>query len=543
MANKTDRTIIDTMAVLGGFEGPSWDRWRAILRAAYALPMDDDQRELFYEVAEREPPRQRVRELWIVGGRRGGKDAIASLAVADAAMRFSGKRRTVAGITLPALRQGEKATVFCLGPDKDTARIVLDYVKGYFENVPQLKALVTRVTRDGFQLRNGVDIVIAASDFRGVRGRAILSAVMDETSMMRDEFSSRPDTELYAALKPGTLTLKDQAMIIGISTPMTKTGLLWEKFSKHYGKDDDDVLVVKATSLQLNPLLDAQTIEAEIAADPVKNRSEYLCEWRDSITNFITSEIIDDAILRGKTVLSPRHGVAYFGFCDVSGGVHDSHTLAIGYREADGTVVLACLREIKSSDTESVVSEFAATLRSYGLTVVTGDRYGQAWVIDAFQRYGITLKHSEYDRSALYLNLVPQLTSGQAKILDLPKLRSQFLALERRIMRGTGKEIVDHPSSGHDDLANACAGALIMAADAVWHNPNWCVGIPEYDNALEDARRRARSPSDDDAPTFAEEGFYRMVAIRNGERRNGQPPPWREIRARVRRERGHGGLA
>ena len=92
-----------------------------------------------------------------------------------------------------------------------------------------------------------------------------------------------------------------------------------------------------------------------------------------------------------------------------------------------------------------------------------GDRYGQAWVVDAFARHGIQLVHSPYDRSALYLNLIPALSAGQAKILDLPKLRSQFLALERRVLRTSGKDIVDHPTGGHDDLANAVAGCLVMA--------------------------------------------------------------------------------
>jgi hypothetical protein len=186
--------------------------------------------------------------LWVVGGRRGGKDSIASLIITHAAINFNGKRRTIAGITLPALRSGERATAFCFGPDRDTARIVLDYVKGYFQDIPQLASLVTRQTRDGFELATGLDVIIAASDFRGVRGRAVLSVVMDETAMMRDEYSSKPDTELYAAVKPDTLMLRDQSMIIGISTPLTKTGLLYQKFVKHYGKDDDEVLVVRATS-------------------------------------------------------------------------------------------------------------------------------------------------------------------------------------------------------------------------------------------------------------------------------------------------------
>ena len=48
------------------FDGSSWDRWRAILRAAFCLPMSDSDRALFSEVAERDPPSTRIRELWCV---------------------------------------------------------------------------------------------------------------------------------------------------------------------------------------------------------------------------------------------------------------------------------------------------------------------------------------------------------------------------------------------------------------------------------------------------------------------------------------------
>ncbi len=50
-------------------------------------------------------------------------------------------------------------------------------------------------------------------------------------------------------------------------------------------------------------------------------------------------------------------------------------------------------------------------------------------------------------------------------LLDIPRLASQFLALERRTSRA-GKDSVDHPPGGHDDVANAVAGALTMATGA-----------------------------------------------------------------------------
>jgi hypothetical protein len=69
----------------------------------------------------------------VIGGRRGGKDSVASLITAHSAALFDGKRRQVAGIQLPALRRGERATIFTLAKDRDQARIALDYVRSYFQ--------------------------------------------------------------------------------------------------------------------------------------------------------------------------------------------------------------------------------------------------------------------------------------------------------------------------------------------------------------------------------------------------------------------------
>jgi hypothetical protein len=457
--------IIDAMdgPFADWFAGQSWARWRAILKAAYALPMTDAEIDLFREVAEREPPSKRVRELWVVGGRRGAKSAISSLVVAFASTQFDGRRRQIGGITLPALRRGERATALCFGVDRDTARIVLRYVQSYFSDIPELKPMVTRETRDGFELANGVDILIGTTDFRSVRGRAVLCCVMDEVAFFKDENSASPDTELYNAVTPGMLTLKDQAMLVAISTPHKKSGLLWNKFSESFGKDDSNVLVVKATTLQLNPTVDAETIAAEIAANPELKKAEYLCEWRTDISSFIGSEIYDAAVVRGRTVISPPEAAQCVGFVDVSGGVSDSHTCAVAF--PDGTAaVLAAVRELKTSDTDAVVAEFATLLRSYGVSQARADRYGAQWVVDAFKRQGIELIKSPYTRSEIYGNFSPMLNSGQVRLLDNKRLRSQVLALERRTIRGTGRDQIDHPRAGEDDLANSAAGACVMAA-------------------------------------------------------------------------------
>jgi hypothetical protein len=444
--------------------------------------------------------------------------------------------------------------------------IVLGYVRDYFASIPELTAMLTRETRDGFELSNGVDVIIGTGDYRSVRGRAVLLCVMDEVAFFEDENSATPDTELYNAVTPGMLTLHDQAMPIGISTPHTKSGLLWDKYREKYGTDDPAVLVVKATSMQLNPTLPAEIIEAEIASDPARKRSEYLCEWREDISGFVSSEIIDAATIK-KQVLSPIEGVVYTGFIDISGGARDSHTCSVSFKDSTGCCVLAATRELKSENTESVVAEFAALLKSYGVATVWGDRYGAFWVADAFQRHGIQLKHSPHSRSELYLNLLPMLSAGQAKLLDIKRLRGQLVALERRTIRGTGKEIVDHPSKAGaaDDLSNCVAGALVMVASAerskvIWYfgsagtTPSFISSVRSEMSAVSNFLRdgfaneggqveqpqpiytAAASERDPDEPTTNDPDFYRMKDIRNGVKINGAPMAWRDIRKKIAAE-------
>ena len=54
------------------------------------------------------------------------------------------------------------------------------------------------------------------------------------------------------------------------------------------------------------------------------------------------------------------------------------------------------------------------------------------------------------------------MNSGRAELLEHPRLIAQLCALERRTARG-GRESIDHPPNGHDDIANAVAGVLTLA--------------------------------------------------------------------------------
>jgi hypothetical protein len=256
-------------------------------------------------------------------------------------------------------------------------------------------------------------------------------------------------------------TLAPDAMLIGISTPYRKAGLLYRKYRDHYGKDGDDVLVIKAPTTALNPTIDTAIIEAALIEDPAAAAAEWLAEFRDDIAGWASYELIEAAVDRDVLVRPPLPDVTYYSFIDGSGGVRDSYCAAIAHNEND-VAILDCLIEIKAPfDPDSATTDVAKVLKSYRCFSTTGDHYSAEWIVGAYAKAGITYRHSDRDRSAIYLDALPLFTTGRVRLIDNKRLVTQLASLERKTMP-SGKDRVDHGPGGHDDAANVAAGAMVL---------------------------------------------------------------------------------
>src|SRR5262249_89983 len=251
-------------------------------------------------------------------------------------------------------------------------------------------------------------------------------------------------------------------------------GVLWNAHRKHFGQDDDPVLVWQAASRTMNPAVPQAYIDRHMADDPAKARAEYFAQFRVDIETFISREVVDAAVVPGRHELPRIDGVRYTAFVDPSGGSSDSMTLAIAHVEDDaGTkrIVTDLIREVKPPfSPAAVVRAFAAILRAYGIFAVRGDRYGGIWPRERFAAHGIDYQPASKATSDIYLELLPILNSNRAELLDHPRLIAQLCQLERHAT-GSGKERIEHPPGGHDDVVNAVAGAIVMAVNAATHEP------------------------------------------------------------------------
>ena len=362
------------------------------------------------------------------------------------------------------LSPGEQGEVMLLAPDRRQARVEFKYIESLIDSSPLLSSMVKSRTKETITLTNNITISVHTSSFRSIRGYTVVAAICDEIAFFHSDDSANPDTEILNALRPSMATIPT-GLLLCISTPYSRRGVLWDAYERYWGEDDPDVLVWQGTTQQMNPLVPDRVIERAYEEDPLAAAAEYGGEFRRDIEALVTPEAVDAAIEPGRYELAPVPGVRYVGFTDPSGGSADSYTLAIAHQDgAHG--ILDLVREVRPPfSPEDVTAEFCGLLKMYGLSSVEGDRYAGEWPRERFAKGGITYRVSELTKSAIYLSFLPLLNSGQVDLLDLKRLRAQLVGLERRTSRA-GRDSIDHGPRSHDDVSNAAAGALVSVQAA-----------------------------------------------------------------------------
>ncbi len=444
-----------------GFTGESWRAWRTLWKCVDAQPLDENELALFQECTGRtKPPTAPVRELWLICGRRSGKTRL---------MAARGVWTAIRRLWPSVVAIGERVLVPCVAADKDQAHQMLDYVKGFLVKVPAFAPYLKRKLRDAVELTTGITIKVAAGQFTTARGFTAPLSLNDEIAFWPNtEQSASPDTEILAALKPSMATMPDR-LLVGSSTPYAQRGALFKAFERYWGQDDANALVWRAASLTMNPVLDRDVVAEAYEDDPVAAASDFDVQWRSDVQNLFSPEAVRAVTVQDRHELPPQRGTEYLAFVDPSGGSVDSFVLAISHRDGDAAV-LDLVREIRAPlSPDAACDEISGVLPLYGISEVVGDRYAAGFTSDRFRAHSITYTPSELSKSDLYRELLPLVNSARCELLDLPRLRAQLVGLERRVSRG-GKDSIDHPPGGHDDIANAAAGALVLASKASGSN-------------------------------------------------------------------------
>jgi hypothetical protein len=280
---------------------------------------------------------------------------------------------------------------------------------------------------------------------------------------------------------------------VSISSAFRRAGLGFAKHRDFYGVDSPDTLVLSGTSQQFNPTLDPAVIEAQRKADPTAARSEWDSEFRNDLAEFLSEPMIESSTDYDRPLeLPPRREFQYFGFVDASGGSGwDAYTIAVAHMEGD-RIMLDFVRGTPRGapfNPQEVTRAYAKLCHEYRLFSVVGNYYAAQWVASAWQDAAITYQRSPITKSQIYLEALPLFAREMVRLPNHPILLRELRLLERRTLK-SGRDAVDHGSSGHDDYANSTCGALVAVnAGAAGHS------LEVYMRANDDPRYAAAPPA------------------------------------------------
>lgn len=378
---------------------------------------------------------------------------------------------------------GQRGRLPVMATATNTAKEAFNYLLGIFTEVPMFADILDgEPTQDTIRLSNRVDILVTPASFKTVRGSTLVAAVCDEIAFWHIENAANPDKEILRALRPGLSTLGGPLFVL--SSPYAKKGELYASYRRDFGPTGDPrVLVIQAPTLSMHrtPALERE-VKRAFERDPEAAKAEFGAEFRDGISDFVSPEVVASCTDGGISLREPEVGLTYGAFIDPAGGSgQDSFTLAIAHRAADGTGVLDLVAGIAPPfSPEGACIEFAATLKRYGVSKVTGDNYAAEWPKEMMRKHGITYERSDKPKGAIYADFLPLLNSRRVLLLDDAVMRRELCGLERRTAWG-GKDSIDHPANSHDDRINAAAGVLVkvtkravygMMSDAVLGTPD-----------------------------------------------------------------------
>ena len=456
------------------FASPSFWTWKVIGKLLDGLPLTEPREiELFKECTGRTqlPNRHEhrlLRRFILLVGRRGGKDRFESaVAVWRAALCADWQQYISAG---------EQAVVILLGRDRKHAAILRRYCQGLLQ-APLLAAEITRNTGDLIEFRNGSSLEIISNDAALVRGRSAIAVLGSECCHWRtSEHAASSDEEVVGAAEPSMAMTPDGGLLLLGSSVYRKRGYCYRKFRELHGNNDTTDIVWHAPSTTMNPALPQRVVDAALAEDPYRGGAEFLGRWREDLSDFVPLDAIEACTATGVYERPPQRDITYIAFVDAAGGTGSDHFAVCVCHREDSTVVMDLIRgRAPRFIPRDVIAEYAELLKRYNIREVRGDNYAGGFHSDEWLRNDIVFTPSEFTTSENYLRALPALLAGRAKLLDNATLRNQLASLER-FVQPSGHEVVRHPqiASAHDDLATACAGALVAAEGSAYLDATWC---------------------------------------------------------------------
>jgi hypothetical protein len=415
----------------------------------------------------------------LIIGRRGGKTTLAAMLAIYCAIKLNWKK---------FLHKTPFATVLILSHSREFSEEVLEIIRTFIDNSPVLKKLknnrkknsastmnlaIPFISDDGKIEYSRVQIKVGAASSKTTRGIAACAVLCDEIAYWNlEDTLKETDEKILKAVRPATKQFGSKAILIKLSSPGIRQGVLYKEYEKwREEKLPDSYVVFKAPSWVWNDILPSEEFEEEWQLDAKGFDSEYRANFVDALSNFIVPEFTDLAVMPGVKFLPPEaeeDGVTYSAAIDAAfkGDVFTFSVIGHFENRLKQYVIKGWEGTPENPVKASDVAKFARIIcKQYGIDFVAADQYSFQPLREIFEQFGVTLKEYPFSityKKKIYFNLKRRVHSQQIDLLDNDKLIKEIkeLVVEQT---PSGQIRIGHPAGGSDDYADATAIASYLA--------------------------------------------------------------------------------
>lgn len=418
----------------------------------------------------------KVNKIDLICGRRSGKTLLAAAIAIYCAISTNWK---------PYLKKHPFATVLIMSHSREFSDEVLEVMRNLIESSDILRRLVNQDKKNTASAMNlkvpwivgdtiqwsRVQIKVAAASSKTTRGVAACAIICDEIAFWNlDENMKETDAKIMKAVRPSMKQFGELAMLIKLSSPGIKQGVLYGEHKKYMeGELPNSYAIFKGPTWMMNEIIKEQEFIDEHKLDPDGFDTEYRGNFADSLSNFIVPEYIDMAIMKNVHFQAPEAEPIKYAAAIDAAYKGDAFTFTVtGYMNSRlRQYVSKGWKGTKQNPVSSYeVAEYIRTIcKEFNIDFVAADQYSFEPLREIFDKYGVTLE--EYTFSAdfkkkIYFNLKKLIHSQQADLLDLEIQTKELkeLIVEQGNM---GSVRIGHPSGGSDDYATSLAISSYLA--------------------------------------------------------------------------------
>jgi hypothetical protein len=455
----------------------------------------------------------KINKVNLICGRRSGKTLLAAVIAIYCAISTNWQ---------PFLRKTPFATVLIMSHSREFSDEVLEVLRSLIETSEILRRLINNEKKNTSATMNlkipwssndkvqysRVQIKVAAASSKTTRGVAACAVLCDEISYWNNaETMTETDEKIMRAVRPAMKQFGDHAMLIKLSSPSLKQGVLYSEYKAHKdGTLPKSYAVFKAPTWVMNSILPSKELAEEFELNPEAFDVEYRANFTDSLSSFIVPEYIEMGVLKRVHMQPPEAELVRYTAAIDAAYKGDAFTFTVcGY--SNGRLRQYLIKGWQGTKLKPVssyeVAEFIRNIcKVYNIDEVAADQYSFQPLREIFGTYGVSLKEYVFTpafKKKIYFNLKKLVHSQQIDLLDH---ETQTRELKELVVEQgqSGLIKISHPVGGTDDYADSLAVSAFLATQELGQGTFEVVdgaAGQTYGISTDNSGRAFRAPSTD----------------------------------------------